>query len=362
MKRQVLLIACCGGGILQAESHNLFKQENKPLKGEPIVMDVQLLTKVADDTAHFLQKVPASKYTQVDNGVFDHHAITLAEVQETAAFIARIGTTYPELLKSPWFYNEYFDFYRWYAHSQALVKMPPMPRGWGAPPAYIRTTKYRSCKVHGSPIKTKKYTYPLYAVPSDEKNKTPDEVRAQKNTLVRFTYNRSAILAGALEKTGLTDPLAWVEESDYKEFVMQGTVLVAFDNGQEQVLRVAGNNGKEGVDSYWFASPVVYTDPRRSKYPLKVEPQSGVSFAGNCKDLGFGKVIALRGWNTETQRLETRIGLLVDTGSAFQNNLYQLDIFTGYFDSKSEYHAKTKGYPHSAQAYILIRNKKKFKS
>ncbi len=361
MKKKIALLCASAGMLAHAQSHKLFKQEYKPLKGEPLVMDTQALTLVADDTAHFLEKVPASKYTQVDNGVFDHHAITLVDVQETAAFIARVGKQRPELLKSPWFYNEYFDFYRWYADPQALVKMPPMPRGWGAPPEYIRTTKYRSCKVYGSHTKTKKYTYPLYAVPTDEKNKTPSQVRAEQNSLARFKYTRSQILAGALEKTGLTTALAWVDEQEYKEFVMQGSVKVAFDDGKEQVLRVAGNNSKDRIDSYWFASPVVYKDPRRSKFPLKVEPQPGVSFAGNTKDLGFGKVIALRGWNTQTEQLETRIGLLVDTGTAFTDNLYQLDIFTGYFDSKAEYHKNTIGYPHTAQAYILIRNKKKFR-
>lgn len=344
---------------ISSTQHVLFKKTLAPLKGEPIVSDIQALTLVADDTAHFLQKVSKSTYIKVDNGVFDHHTITLSDVQETAAFIAEVGKKNPKFLQSPWFYNEYFDFYWWHADSKILEKIPHTPRGWGKPPEYIRTTTYRTCKVHGSPVKTKHYNYPLYAVPSDEKGKMPDYIRAHPDEFVRFKYTRQQIRAGAFDALNVTQPLAWLDEHDYKEFVMQGTVKVVFENGTERLLRVAFSNGKQKEQSYWFASPVEYKDPRLSKFPLKVEPQPGVSFAGNFKELGFGKVILLRGWNKETNRLETRIGLLVDTGEAFNGNLYQLDIFTGYFDSKAEYHQKTKGYPHTAQAYILIKKKNK---
>ncbi len=359
MKKTFLLVTMTYALGLYGTPHALFKKVASPLKGEAVVSDVQALTLVADDTAHFLKKVSKSNFVKVDNGVFDHHMFTIDDVQETAEFIANVGKKNPKLLKSAWFYNEYFDFYWWHADDKMLQKIPAPPRGWGKPPEYIRTTTYRACKVHGSPVKTKYYTCPLYMLPSDEKGKTPDYVRAHRQDLVRFTYTFDQIKQGVLEKSTLTMPLAWLDHHDYKEFTIQGTVKVVFEDGKEQILRVAGSNGKTGEEKYWFASPVVYKDPRMSKHPLKVEPQPEVSFAGNFKELGFGKVILLRGWNKERERLETRIGLLVDTGEAFKGNLYQLDIFTGYFDSKEEYHQKVKGYPHTAQAYILIKKKNK---
>ncbi len=341
---------------LTAQKHLRFKQENNPLKTEHLVSDPTALTLVADDTAHFLKKVPKSKYAKADNGFFDHHGITIQDVQDTAAFIAEVGAKRPKLLKTAWFFNEFFDFYRWYS-DDCFEKISNVPRGWGKPPEFIRTTTYRACKVHGSKVKTQKYTCPLYAVPLDEKNKTPDAIKAHTEKFLRFKYTKTEILKGSLEDNPLIKPLAWVDAADYKEFVMQGTVKVVYEDKSEQIIRVAGTNGKASPEKYWFASPVVYRDPRQSSYPLKVEPTPEVSFAGNIKELGFGKVIALRGWNKETRRLETRIGLLVDTGTAFENNLCQLDIFTGYFDSKEEYHQKIKGYPHTAQAYVLIKKK-----
>lgn len=345
--------------MVEGTTHTLFKKTEAPLKGEPIVTDASALTLVADDTAHFLQKVSKSTHMRVDNGAFDHHLLSLDDVRETAAFIAEVGKKNPALLKSPWFYNTYFDFYWWHADTKTLEKMPATPRGWGKPPEYIRTTTYRACKVHGSPVKTKKYTYPLYAVPSDEQGKTPDYIRTHHEQFIRFKYTLDQIHKGALEDSSLTRPLAWLDEHDYKEFAMQGTVKVVFEDGKEQMLRVAGNNGKTGDQRYWFTGVVTYKDPRRSQFPLKVEPQPDVTFAGNIKELGYGKVILLRGWNRQAERLETRIGLLTDTGGAFKGNLYQLDIFTGYFDSKADYHQKIKGYPHTAQAYILIKKKNK---
>lgn len=355
-----------GGGFLlfsvsAVQAKKCLEKQKKPFVGDPIISDIPILTHMADQTAHFLKKVPSSKYVSVEVGdVFKkYYSISLEDVQETADFVAKVGKKRPELLKSPWFYNEYFTFYRWYADGQPDHEVNSVPRGWGKYPEFIRTTKYLSRKVHGSRIKTAHYTHPIYMVPADEKGHTHSFMRDHKKDFVRFRYTKKEVLAGALDKTTNTHVITWLCEDDYKEFIMQGTVKVVFEEGDDLILRVAGSNGHEGEQRYWFAAPVIYKDPTTSRYPLKVEPLPGVAFAGNFKELGFGKLLALRGWNVDKQKFEVRMGMLVDTGGRFKDNLYKLDIFTGYFNSRDEYYQKTRDYPHMVQAYILIRKKDK---
>jgi membrane-bound lytic murein transglycosylase len=127
--------------------------------------------------------------------------------------------------------------------------------------------------------------------------------------------------------------------------------------GESYLVKVSGNNGRTGTDRYWFCT--VYQDKRGShKYPVKVEPVGGVSFAGNIPALGFGKVIMVIGKNTNTAEKEMRLGVLVDTGSAFKDNLCQLDLFTGYFEHHHLFQNHCKQYPHTAHVYILIKKKK----
>ena len=73
--------------------------------------------------------------------------------------------------------------------------------------------------------------------------------------------------------------------------------------------------------------------------------------------LGFGKIIAVVGINPKTQREETRLHVLVDTGGAFKGNLSKLDLFTGYFKDDAAFKAHAKSYPHTARAYILLKKK-----
>ena len=48
-----------------------------------------------------------------------------------------------------------------------------------------------------------------------------------------------------------------------------------------------------------------------------------------------------------------RIGILADTGGAFENNLYQIDIFNGIYQNSSNQKAFPQTIPLYATAYVL---------
>ena len=352
MKKYLVIGFLVSSFITAAEYSDLFELQNEPLKGERIVTKGQDLVRVAQESADFLSKIHKSKYTTVSAGLFKEYGITLDQVRETLEFIAETGLKRPRLLSSPWFFNMNFTFYRWYGDTK--VELPSLPRGWKGPPECIRTTQYRITEIPGSKKKTAKYFYGLYEIPKDEIQLTPKEKNQYKDSLVRFKYSRSQIVAGALESNASTKPLAWVTEKGRREFAMQGSALINFKDGEKKLLRVAGSNGQPGVEKYWYACEVSKR-PVNSDFPVKVKPRADVTYAGDIKLLGFGKIIALVGWNSERQEMQTRLGVLVDTGGAFKNNLSKLDMFTGYFKDEISFKRHITSYPHTAQAYILIK-------
>lgn len=339
--------------VLHSRSYaRFFKRHSKPLQGEKIVTDVNELTRVAQESADFLRKLPMSRYVTADAGLLKKHGVTLDQVRETLEFIAEIGKTRPQLLESPWFLNSNFTFYRWYGDKSKQTEI--IPRGWKPAPEHIRTTKYRITQILGSTQKTKKYFYGLYEIPRDEIHLTPLQKQKHKDTLLRFKYSRSQILDGVLENNKKTKPLAWLTEEGRREFAMQGSALIKFEDGTKRLLRVAGQNEMPKKEQYWYAMHVAKR-PTHSKFPMKVKPRAGVTYAGDIDLLGFGKIITLVGLNPQTQRDETRLGVLVDTGGAFKGNLSKLDLFTGYFPDDAAFKEHAKSYPHTARAYILIK-------
>lgn len=353
MKRTFCLISVFL--ISSVYSHtNLFEKEITPLRGEKIVSNTKALTRVARESAEFLKKLPMSKYVKANAGLLKNYGVSLSQVQETLEFIAETGKKRPKLLASPWFFNQHFEFYRWFGDKSKQKEV--IPPGWKPAPEHIRTTKYRITEIPGSINKTKKYFYPVYEIPRDEILLTFEERKQQKDKLLRFQHSRSQVLNGVLGSNKKTRSLAWLTDKGRKEFVMQGSALINFGRSNKKLLRVAGSNGMNDAEKYWYASEVAKRKTN-SIFPVKVKPRAGVTCAGDINLLGFGKIIALIGINPQTQRDETRLHVLVDTGGAFKNNLSKLDLFTGYFKDDEAFKAHAKSYPHTARAYILVKKK-----
>ncbi len=324
---------------------------------QKIEIDVEGVEKIAQEVSTFLQTAHTSKYVTIDEGSCFKGMITVDDVKETIDFLAEQAKKNPKQLKHHWFYNHYFDFYRWHTDG-CLKKMGYVPRGWPKCPEAIRLTKYRIGKIHGSLKKTEKYDIPLYEMPEDENGKLPAYIAGHREEFLRFSYDRSAIFDGALEGNAKTKVLAWVDFDGYKELIMQGSGIIYFGFFSPSLhIKIAGNNGKQEGEKYWF-SVVYYPKKSSKKFPVKVEPVPGVSFAGNIEALGFGKVILLVGKNQITKEKEMRLGVLVDTGTAFKDNVCKLDLFVGHFENQESFNEHCKQYPHTAHAYVLIKKKK----
>ena len=351
-----LLVLTC---ILDAHARTL--QKITFTYNRKIAVDIPALAQLSQEVSQFLSTVHKSSFVQVDEGNIFQGIISLNDVKETVVFLAKTASKNPGWLKTHWFYNTFFDFYRLYSDgSSCPAKIGKLPRGWKGSPEHHRITTYRICKISGSHKKTKEHDFPLYSCPFDEQGKKPGYIREHKKTLTRFAYTRQQIVDGALEP-GKAQIIAWVRSDGYNELVMQGSAVIDFEDGSPlQMFQVVVHNEKNVGDKYWFIAPYEKRKPSK-KYPVKVDPIPGVSFAGNISELGFGKLLVMIGKNPLTLEEEMRIGMLVDTGHAFQDNLCKFDLFTGYFDNHEQSILHARQYPHTAQIYILIKKKKGIK-
>ena len=353
MKKIILLLLPFS---LCSKAH--FKKLVTPKISYSIKTDPHPLRRIAYDASDFLKKVHLSKYVSADEGLFKGYGITLKDVIDTLDFVVDIATKKPELLRSHWFLKNNFDFYRWHGDEVGFKKSElVIPVGDSPPPETVKITKYRIAKIKGSYKKTKQYSVPLYKKPSDEEGVLPSIIAKDRSKYLRFKYTRDQILSGALKHNKKTKPLVWLTPEGYADFRMQGSLVVEFPDKKHMLVNVAGHNGKPKGDHYWFGVEVKEQDRTKTNLPVKVRPISGVSFAGNVKDLGFGKLIALHGKTASCRRPEMRLGVLVDTGSAFKNNLYQLDLFAGYFETEAAFKKYNQKFFATAQAYVLIKKK-----
>ena len=102
---------------------------------------------------------------------------------------------------------------------------------------------------------------------------------------------------------------------------------------------------------YWYFKDVTATQ----KQSLKFINYGGTVFAGNINDIGLGKIIVLSYQNPITKKDEVRLGILLDRGSAFSNNLYQLDLYAGIFKSRDGFKKYMRNLPNTTKAYILAK-------
>lgn len=330
---------------------NFFVPASLHVQGANIVTDPLNLLQVAQDVLHHF-KCCGFKTDPLINPAGFRSLISPEQVQQTLKFLIDVIQEDKESgnfrILDPKFLEENFGVVRWDAdwkRAQAnRIKMPHDKR--------IRLTSYGIWTVKGSNKKTASHPCGLYQL--------LDSGIAQK-------YTKHQILAGVLERAENRTKcraLAWVSRQDLEDALMQGTVIVAFPDGQRKVLKVWVNNGiafdwhQKNIlaqKRYWFFKELKVAGKSNTEIVNGLRNRKNVIFAGDLANIGVGKLIAIRHQNPITKRDELRLGLLADTGGAFENNLYQLDFFSGVFENKSALKRHLRGLPMATRACILYK-------
>ncbi|MDG1733665.1 MAG: MltA domain-containing protein [Thalassotalea sp.] len=366
--------------ILMLASINFFASANNGefvLEPMPNIGQVKLfktsdLCTVASNTQTYFANNKETDNYAVHSGQVISADITLDKVADTLKFICQTYVTdvrakQPSRLHSSAFLKKNFDFYRWYpdkntADSIAKASTNDIKNRLlnNIPAEQLFITKYYTKLLEASAVKTAEFNQALYALPVDEKNLTLEQAELQKHSLTRFKYTRQQVIDGALDAKDLAKPLVWITEESLHDVLLQGTGVLTID-GQTRYFNVHRNNGisydysigKTEQARYWYFAEVPSIMGYGKTIENKIAVKPHVTFAGNVAQLGLGKLIMInyqQGADSVSQ-----MGILADTGGAFDNNLFQLDFLVDSYYGWSDYHQANKHLPDYANTWIMIK-------
>lgn len=367
LKRSFAIL--CGLSICFTGSAQYFKKEAPDIKYLSGFKGSELC-QVASHTAQYLQKNKTDHFAVHAGSVFSHE-ITLKQVTKTLQFICQVyredvRAKRQSRLHNPQFIKANFTFYRWYPDkltaNAITVKSTNKIKNRllnNIPPDKIFLTKYYTKLLDGSRIQTDHYSQALYSIPFDEKQLSLQQAETQKEKLNRFKYTRQQVMTGILHKQKVAKPIVWITPEALHDVLLQGTGVLNVD-GKTRYFNVHRNNGiaydyslgKSEQARYWYFSEVPSIMGYGENLHDKIAIKPHVTFAGNVKQLGLGKLFMVS-YQTNNQE-ETRLGVLADQGGAFDNNLFQLDLLVDSYQGWSDYHQANKHLPDYAKAWLVI--------
>jgi hypothetical protein len=309
----------------------------------------------AQNTLAYLNK--GSQYDpQVIHGGKILH-IPLERVKKTLVFICNNKSK----LNDPKFIKQHFEFVRWYPDTTKAKKLSKgKPLLQQLPKDKVLMTKYF---VHLAKASTKPSSlrpYALYALPADEIDLTLEEANAKPN-LIRFKYGKHAILKGALNHKAVS-PLAYLTRDDLETTLLQGTVVADFGPPiGKKIFNVHRNNniaydrskGPYEQERYWYFKEVdgIKGYGKDAEHKITVYPE--VTFAGDLNEFGLGRLLFIQ-YRNKAGTVQAKMGVLADTGGAFDHNLYQIDYLAGSFSGKESLYQATRSLPDYVEAYFML--------
>ncbi|MBO3457279.1 hypothetical protein G7B40_005625 [Aetokthonos hydrillicola Thurmond2011] len=246
-------------------------------------------------------------------------------------------------LQDPDFINTNFRVIKWSAYN------PQKPNQ-----KQLRITKYAVFSHTGSHTKTSTYNTPIYSLKS---NVGTDKFYTK--------YTKQDVLSGIYEpggkEEGKVQPLAYLTRHGLEEALMEGTILINFNDRSKAFFNVDRNNEMSYVPGaaataqkrYWYFKQVDAIKGYGYNIESKISILPGVTFAGDVLNIGLGKVVILE--STANGRKRMRMGVIADTGGAFLPNLHQLDLLAGVFHDKQDFNQHIGQLPDYATAYILVK-------
>jgi membrane-bound lytic murein transglycosylase len=296
--------------------------------------------------------------------IFEPNTISRSQVEKTLEFIIKTikedkkSRRKKSRINDPTFLKKHFAFIKWKGDVRGArrnkVDLPKWFDEGRLKNGKIKLTSYAMFRRKGSYCKTEKYSYPLYGIASKKFHDT-----------WRLKFSKQKIFSGVLEEKRFArdvKPMVWVRRDDVEEALMQGSIIIIMPNGKRRLFNAFKSNGfvydkkikdRRNQKKYWFFREIKKSKDAYSDRFLPFLKCGGAAFAGDLRNIGLGKIIALKYQHPKTKRKEFKLGVLADRGSAFSNNLYQLDLFSGIFNSRDEFKKYLGQFPPSVNAYIL---------
>jgi len=370
MKNRLVLLFVSLFNLYASIAHGEFIFDENPKIDAKSSINSEALCQVADNTQNYLAEFSDDNFA-VHAGDTLVAKATLTKVKATLAFICQTHdedkkNNVVSRLNDDKFLQQHFDFYRWLPDKNTANKLANNSDNKvkkrllaNIPADQIFLTKYYTKLLDASAVQTEKYQQALYALPFDEQGLTELQAQEKKSLLSRYQFTRQQVISGVLEKDELAKPLIWLTEEALHDVLLQGTGVVEVD-GKRRYFNVHRNNGiaydytlgKREQARYWYFAEVPSIMGYGKTLASKIAILPEVTFAGNVKQLGLGKVFLV---NYRTGGAEVnQIGVLADQGGAFDNNLFQLDFLKGSYRGWTDYYQANKHLPDYVNAWLLL--------
>lgn len=329
---------------------------SNPITASKYTTNTAALCATAKETLSYLNKGPQYDPQVIHEGRV--MKISLDRIKSTLIFICQ----HQAQLNDPAYVTKHFDFYRWYpdlATSQQLQAKKSLLRH--LPKDQILMTKYYVHRARVATKPTADYPYALYAIPSDEAHLSLEQANANP-TLTRFRYGKQAILKGAL-KHEQVPVLAYTKREDLEAALLQGTIVAEFIDKSKSTAtynvhrcnNVPYDKTKDPYhqDRFWYFKQVQGIKGYGKDADHKITVNTGVTFAADLEQFGLGKILMVQ-YHDKSRKIVTHIGILADTGGAFQNNLYQVDFLTGSYAGREAFTRANQHLPDYVTAYFMV--------
>ena len=303
---------------------NLFQKTEVNLDKESTSTNPNTLKKAALHALKYFFKSNDPVLQGLTKSKMLEELISSEETMETLKYILKAEN---EELTNPNFLENNFTFIKWNGDEKEAKK-----RKVNIDTNTIRLTHYAVFSCKGSYEKSEECPCALYHI-------TKKEVKAPK-------YTKQEVLLGAVNEHKDIKPMVWVPRQGLEDALLQGSIVVTIQNREEKLFNVDKNNGIPYDQAnknpfkqkrYWYFKEIGQTRSQGNIQHLSLVSLKSTACAGDVKNMGLGKVILLRYTNEKTKKKEFLIVVLADKGGAFENNLYQLDLFEGIFATKDTF-------------------------
>lgn len=350
MKIALPLLLCSAGALAAPQFINF-----SPKFATMMQINARELCATAKSTLSYLDRGASYDPAVIHEG--KAFKIPLQKVKATLQFIC----SHQQQLNDPAFIKQHFTFYRWYpdlTEVKTLASQKPLLRN--LPKDKILMTKYYVHLAKASHKKQGEMVYPLYGLPLDEQHLSLEQANA-KPQLTRFKYGKQAILRGALGNNKVP-VLAYLSRDDLEAALLQGTVVADFGAGVgKKIFNVHRCNniaydkrkGPYKQERFWYFKQVDGVKGYGKDAEQKITVAPGVTFAADLEQLGLGKLLLVQ-YKNSSGIVNSKAGVLADTGGAFAHNLYQVDYLAGSYSGKTNYLKATRHLPDYVQAYFMV--------
>jgi hypothetical protein len=337
-----------------SEINKCFSLAKPSFKNEEVVTDPLALQHAVRDAQAFFKRYWKTHQPVIAPQPFSTNVLSAKKVINTLAFIDRIieedKASGIFRIHDTDFLEQNFGFISWKPDHEQVVHDGRRR----VSQSRIRLTSYVVYKGVGSYKKTTEFPCALYQLLKEKQ---------------KITLTKQEIFAGALntaEYAKRARPLVWVSRETLEKAMMQGTVLLTMPDNKVRAFNVNISNGlafDHGLRNlakqkiYWFFLERNPEAVRRLEE--RCVYRKNVIFAGDLFSLGLGKIVALQYRNRKTKKLELRLGLIGDRGSAFERNLHHLDIFGGTIaaENRAELQAHLANFPPLVRSFIVYAKK-----